>query len=262
MASNAPSTAASTEQPAHDPTEYQPHPDDRRGGGGGSKPNKGKATTKGGAEGKGDAKGKGGAKGKGSAEGNRKGGGTKTKTKGKGKNAPALPTRCSNCDEEAPLRRCLQCGVVAYCGEKCQREHWKHGGHKKACKAYVLSKTVQAKILRDSRKAFDAHQCLICLEPPANPTSLPRGHSFCTGCVSELRAQGVSEVCPLCRARLPPGREKLFELAERVRAKTIRVVGTNREWPPLSASQQKEWDGALVMFEEAMAQVSGALVSW
>ena len=91
---------------------------------------------------------------------------------------------------------------------------------------------------------------------------LPCGHSFCTGCVGELRSKGVSETCPLCRAPLPPGPEKLFELAQRVHTKIERVVDPDQdqdlvEWPPLSASQQEEMDGAIVMFQEAMDQVSG-----
>ena len=33
-------------------------------------------------------------------------------------------------------------------------------------------------------------------------------------------------------------------------------VGSNKEWPPLSASQQSEMDGAIVMLQEAVDQVS------
>ena len=85
---------------------------------------------------------------------------------------------------------------------------------------------------------------------------LPCGHSFCTGCVGELRSKGVSETCPLCRSPLPPGPEKLYELGSRVWARMGRAVGT-AAWPPLSASQQREMDGAIVMLQEAMDQVSG-----
>ena len=75
----------------------------------------------------------------------------------------------------------------------------------------------------------------------------------------ELRAKGVSQACPLCRAPLPPGPEKLYELAERVKAKLQQALRTKGTYPPLSASQQEEMDGAIVMFQEAMDQVSAAL---
>ena len=90
---------------------------------------------------------------------------------------------------------------------------------------------------------------------------LPCGHSFCTGCVGELRSKGLSETCPLCRAPLPPGPEKLFELAQRVVVKLQRTVlvggvsAHNGTWTALSASQQEEMDGAIVMYQEAMDQV-------
>ena len=104
---------------------------------------------------------------------------------------------------------------------------------------------------------------MVCLGPPREPMRLPCGHMFCTGCVSELRGKGVSQACPLCRAPLPPGPEKLYELAQRVRAKLVQALDPYRRgpWPLLSASQQEEMDGATVMFQEAMDQVSRRLVS-
>ena len=115
---------------------------------------------------------------------------------------------------------------------------------------------------RESKAAVETDRCLICLEPPHEPTRLPCGHSFCMGCVAELRAKGVSETCPLCRAPLPPGPEKLYELGSRVRAKVGRGVARHDySWAPLSAPQQDEMDGAIVMFQEATDQVSRRLVS-
>ena len=139
------------------------------------------------------------------------------------------------------------------------QEHWKYGGHKKACAAYVLAAAAQAQQDRLCKRAHEAEQCLICLESPVQPTTLPCGHAFCTACVGELRAKGVSDACPLCRAPLPPGPEKLWELGFRVYAKINRAVNPNCTtlWPPLTASQQGEMDGAIVMLQEAMDQVSG-----
>jgi hypothetical protein len=166
---------------------------------------------------------------------------------------------CSNCGTVGATRRCSQCRQTQYCGEACFRQHWKHGGHKKACAAYVLAAAAQAQQDRLCKRAAEAEQCLVCLEPPREPTALPCGHSFCTACVVELRAKGVSDACPLCRAPLPPGPEKLSELGYRVWAKISRAVDPNHtsSWPPLSTSQQREMDGAIVMLQEAVDQVSG-----
>ena len=121
------------------------------------------------------------------------------------------------------------------------QEHWKYGGHKKACAAFILAAAAQAQQDRLCKAAAEAEQCLICLEPPLEPTRLPCGHAFCTPCVVELRAKGVSDACPLCRAPLPPGPEKLFELGFRVWTKIRRAVDPSYRtvsWPPLTASQQ------------------------
>ena len=122
----------------------------------------------------------------------------------------------------------------------------------------MLAATVHARQLRLCREAVKTDKCLICLEPPREPTRLPCGHSFCTGCVSELRVKGVSQACPLCRAPLPPGPEKLHELAQRVWRRIFRAH-FGGAWPPLSTSQQEEMDGAIVMLQEAMDQVSERL---
>ena len=98
---------------------------------------------------------------------------------------------------------------------------------------------------------------MICLEAPVDPIELPCKHSYCRGCVAQLREKGVSQSCPLCRAPLPPGAEQLFDMGYRVWARLKRAVGSNggRVWAKLSSEQQSEMDGAILMLEEAMAQV-------
>ena len=88
------SLPSSTTTTAYDPTVFQrPHPDDR-GGGGNGKPRKSD-----GGEGKPTNDGKATAK--------------------DGKGGLSLD-RCGNCGAEGELRKCKQCGAVAYCGEACQ----------------------------------------------------------------------------------------------------------------------------------------------
>ena len=43
----------------------------------------------------------------------------KRKSKSKGKSLSL--DFCGNCGAEGELRKCKQCGAVAYCGEACQR---------------------------------------------------------------------------------------------------------------------------------------------
>ena len=82
---------SSSAAPSYDPTVFQrPHPDDR-GGADGCKPRK---------------------------DGGEPGDG-KPRTKD-GKGALSLD-RCGNCGVEGDLRKCKQCGAVAYCGEACQK---------------------------------------------------------------------------------------------------------------------------------------------
>jgi SNF2 family DNA or RNA helicase len=49
-------------------------------------------------------------------------------------------------------------------------------------------------------------ECAVCLEPPARPTLLPCGHTFCRACLlncfaaAKASSEGVDGACPLCEA--------------------------------------------------------------
>ena len=91
-------SSSSTTTTSYDPTVFQrPHPDDR-GAGGKTRSGKGSGKT--------DA-----------LEDNDK---DNSKSKDKSKGGLSLDF-CGNCGAEGELRKCKQCGVVAYCGEACQR---------------------------------------------------------------------------------------------------------------------------------------------
>jgi TPR repeat protein len=58
---------------------------------------------------------------------------------------------CSTCGKpKTPLRAlkpCKLCHTVQYCGRECQVNHWKKGGHRRACKKLreAAAKTVPKK---------------------------------------------------------------------------------------------------------------------
>merc|ERR1712238_118065 len=45
--------------------------------------------------------------------------------------------KTEECEEEKPLKRCLGCKLVFYCDSKCQKNHWRLGGHGKICRKQV-----------------------------------------------------------------------------------------------------------------------------
>ena len=74
----------------------------------------------------------------------------------------------------------------------------------------------------------------------------------------KLKPANVRAENALCGDEKSP--EKLYELALNVKSKIARAVvdpSKTHSWPPLSPSQQEEMDGAIMMLQEAMDQVSG-----
>ena len=98
-------------------------------------------------------------------------------------------------------------------------QHWTSGGHEAACEAYVVAAAAQAQVDRRGKtkaSLLSKSDCMICLDRPLDPCTLPCGHAFCRGCVDGLRDQGVNLACPLCRSKLTPDREVMFELGNRI----------------------------------------------
>ena len=66
--------------------------------------------------------------------------------------------------------------------------------------------------------------CAFCLSPAEDPLPLECRHRFCRACVAAYkRHSGVNDVCPLCRAPLPPGAEQLVDRA-------WRLAGLREKW--------------------------------
>jgi tetratricopeptide (TPR) repeat protein len=51
------------------------------------------------------------------------------------------------------------------------------------------------------------HTCGICLENMVDSYALDCAHEFCRACINAYQKHGVNDVCPYCRAPLPPGYE-------------------------------------------------------
>ena len=118
---------------------------------------------------------------------------------------------------------CERCRCTYYCSRACQRNHWKHGGHKQRCvppkdrSAAAASKSLVTPSATTDRRdgaadRCDRAECAICLEflDEAPTQTLKCSHTFHVTCVNELRARGVQQTCPICRADLPPSPEKMF----------------------------------------------------
>lgn len=111
---------------------------------------------------------------------------------------------CGYCGcTDLPLHTCTGCRAKQYCGRTCQAADWK-AGHKAQC-----AKAPSAL----PPKAEDHEVCAICLEAlnEATVCTLPCGHKFDGACVDAMRKFGVTQVCPCCRAKLPPSADHQFQ---------------------------------------------------
>ena len=145
--------------------------------------------------------------------------------------------RCDNCSTlggsagALKLSACARCGLVVYCSKACQKAHWR-GSHKQYCVPKADQQMPQHQNPALYRKnststaATDGEKCRICLEALSDTsfTTLQCSHTFHETCMVELRKYKLKQVCPLCRAPLPPGPEKQFEEAIRLFIKVHRLI--------------------------------------
>ena len=102
---------------------------------------------------------------------------------------------CGHCGAEKrldALKKCGRCLAVHYCDAACQREHWKRGGHKQACKEQLA--------------------CIICLDNEEHPLPIQCGcgcrdaagcaHMACKATYAAHQGPGYHNgwfACPICK---------------------------------------------------------------
>ena len=192
------------------------------------------------------------------------------------KTASSLRT-CANCGalEDPPdttLNACSRCHLVFYCSRACQAQHWKQkpAGHKQFCftpeerrpaaattsEQNIFESTSQLGAASSNSTLAKDGECAICLESldpsSAGCSTLPCSHVFHVSCAEGLRSFGIAQVCPMCRADLPPGPQQLFERGCRLHLPLKQLVErSGGSWDRLTATQHRTivkvlgaWKGA------------------
>jgi TPR repeat protein len=185
---------------------------------------------------------------------------------------------------------CARCKITFYCSVQCQKRHWKEGGHKRHCVAPEQRKVVatiktSAVLVTGSEaiaapegspknccgdKILNTHyaestldekeeECAICLDSFAAEKGirLPCSHVYHLDCVEKLREFGIQQVCPLCRADLPPGPGQLHDEAARRWIVLHRKYGrgTQGAWcAVVDSADAREMDAVLRLFQKAADQ--------
>ena len=205
--------------------------------------------------------------------------------KKKGNAATPSLKDCANCGASegtvpgSPIHKpCSRCKITYYCSVRCQKQHWKMGGHKKRCvpkedrsvRKVEAAEAEAAKAAKGRQAAAAAaegsgdgegEECAICLERLDDPEFGPAQildctHRFHRACVEELRQRGVQQACPMCRAKLPDSAEKMFADAMTIYFPIQRRVHQvdGKTWGPLSRREQRQMDEVVRLWEGAAKQ--------
>ena len=205
------------------------------------------------------------------------------KKKKKGNAATPSLKDCANCGASegtvpgSPIHKpCSRCKITYYCSVRCQKQHWKVGGHKKRCvpkedrsvakveaaeaEAAKAGKGRQAAAAEEGSGDGQGEECVVCLErlddPEFGPAqTLECTHRFHRACVEELRKRGVQQACPMCRAKLPDSAEKMFADGCTIYIPIERrVLQGDGSWGPLSRREQRQMDEVVRLWEGAAEQ--------
>ena len=173
---------------------------------------------------------------------------------------------CANCGARGvPLFACAQCGLISYCDRVCQAQHWRQlpGGHKRFCVPRSCRNVGDTESRKPNSKPKVVNgaeeECSICLEPLSRGVVclLPCKHAFHSDCVRELRAVGIAQACPMCRAELPPGPERLLEEGcRRYIVVERRVSRGEASWVSLGHTDALEMDQVVELWRMAADQGS------
>ena len=159
----------------------------------------------------------------------------KKKKKGGAAATPSLKD-CANCGAPEGTvpgvtihKPCDRCEITFYCSVKCQKHHWKEGGHKQLCMA-MEERSVEKARAEATKSTSGPHKvgaaaeediCAICQYPLSESPSkrLSCSHVYHSACLEKLRSHEIKQACPMCRVDLPAYDEA-----------THRLLVVNRLW--------------------------------
>ena len=142
---------------------------------------------------------------------------------------PVQAGPCDACAKPGAQLRCAGCLVFRYCDQACQKQHWKQGGHKKAC-ASKWAPPETGSGAGATGCGEPAHPCPICFEHEDDYDASAQergslcfvcGQKICGACtvahMKSVRARGGAAVtrrddyqCPTCRAPMACAPEESY----------------------------------------------------
>lgn len=168
------------------------------------------------------------------------------------------------CGTKNPGFKCTRCKNHYYCGNDCQRKHWKfHKLHCENTKKNIVAHTEDHPL--ESLPEVEAinTDCPFCLDPVVGPVVIEScRHAFCFACLDHHQSSnriyglsmqarlGSSSQCPLCRTEIPDARQVILH--------KIRMYGARsyaRNMPP---EESQEWRNKALAEVETLVALGNA----